>query len=107
MDLELWSDGKKYLGSYENDLRNGFGIFLWKKNLKFYVGFWKQGKQNGFGKIIKSHGESYGFFKDSKRIRRYSKDEFFEEIQKRNDKKLNRYLNFFYVDMEKAISLLE
>ena len=47
-----WTDGKKYLGFYKNDKKEGFGIYYWDDPNKVYIGFWKDGKQNGVGKYI-------------------------------------------------------
>ena len=46
-----WRDGRKYIGNFKNDKREGFGIFMWKNPLKIYIGFWKEGTQNGYGKV--------------------------------------------------------
>ena len=50
LGLFKWNDGRKFFGLYENDIRNGFGIYFWKDPLKIYVGFWENGKQNSFSK---------------------------------------------------------
>lgn len=38
-----WADGRKYTGSYKEDMKEGFGIFEWPDGRK-YEGNWKQGK---------------------------------------------------------------
>ena len=38
-----WSDGRKYVGSYENDKKHGFGTFTWVDGNQ-YVGTWWEGK---------------------------------------------------------------
>ena len=48
---------------YENDIRNGFGIYFQKDPLKIYVGFWENGKQNIFSKLKNSYKEVYCFWK--------------------------------------------
>ena len=48
----LWSDFKYYCGNYVNDIKDGFGIFVWNfnySNLNVYIGFWENGKQNSIG----------------------------------------------------------
>jgi len=45
-----WKDGRIYSGYYVQDKKEGFGIYYWEKDNKAYVGFWKDGKQNGVGK---------------------------------------------------------
>mmetsp|Transcript_1127 Transcript_1127/g.1136 ORF Transcript_1127/g.1136 Transcript_1127/m.1136 type:complete len:89 (-) Transcript_1127:31-297(-) len=46
----LWSDGRKYEGDYENDIKHGHGVFTWPDG-KVYDGEWKNGKQEGEGKL--------------------------------------------------------
>jgi hypothetical protein len=67
-----WQDGKKYLGFYSNDKKDGFGIFYWKSSDKFFVGFWKDGKQEGPGKIITEKKTKYGKWKDGSKVSSYS-----------------------------------
>ncbi len=55
-----WGGGKKFIGYYKADKRNGFDIFLWNvprvninegltdlDNIKGYIGFWDDGNMNG------------------------------------------------------------
>jgi hypothetical protein len=44
----LWPDGRKYLGEYCDDKKNGVGTFFWKDG-RVYQGHWLDGKQHGFG----------------------------------------------------------
>jgi hypothetical protein len=63
----IWPDGKKYLGYYENNERNGFGIFLSSLNpLNVYVGNWVTGKQHGIGLIIQKKNIRYGLWSKGK-----------------------------------------
>lgn len=70
----FWPDGKKYCGFYHKDKKEGLGVYYWTtdkslntKNLKVYVGFWSQGKQNGIGKLFSSKGIKYGLFENGER----------------------------------------
>ena len=55
LGLFKWNDGRKFFGLFENDIRNGFGIYFQKDPLKIYVGFWENGKQNSFSKLETSY----------------------------------------------------
>ena len=37
-----WSDGRRYVGEYRNDLKDGWGIYI--SNGKKYEGNWQRGK---------------------------------------------------------------
>lgn len=38
-----FSDGKSYVGFYENDKKHGYGVFKWQ-NSKRYEGWWDSGQ---------------------------------------------------------------
>ena len=65
------------------------------------MGFWKNGKQYGFGKIINKDEIIYGFWVDDKLKKSY-KDEFeaFIELKKL---KLNGYKQIFLFSLEDII----
>ena len=46
----IWNDGKKFVGFYKNDKKDGFGIYYFPYD-KFFVRFWKEEKQNRVGKF--------------------------------------------------------
>ena len=52
-----------------------FGYFWMKK--KFFIGFWKDGKQNGIGKYIKDNNIIYGRWKDGKKEKEFISEEEF------------------------------
>ena len=37
------------------------------KGNKFFIGFWKEGKQDGIGKYIKDNSVKFGIWKDGKK----------------------------------------
>ena len=41
--MATWPDGRKYVGSYVKDKKEGNGTFEWKDGKK-YIGEWKNGK---------------------------------------------------------------
>jgi hypothetical protein len=63
-----WKDGKKYLGYYVNDKKEGFGIYYWASPNRVYIGFWKGGKQDGIGKYINPKLTRYGLWKNGERV---------------------------------------
>ncbi len=62
-----WKDGKKYVGYYANDKKEGFGIYYWATPNRVYIGFWKAGKQNGVGKYINPKSTRYGLWSHGER----------------------------------------
>ena len=66
---------EKYCGMWDDNLQNGFGIHIWydtKQNNKFfrdrYIGEWKNGKREGYGKFFYSNGSIYeGYWKNNKK----------------------------------------
>ena len=44
------------------DLRDGFGINYFKSEDKLYIGFWKNNKRCGFGKIYNQKKMRYGLW---------------------------------------------
>ena len=38
-----WKDGKRYIGEFVTDKRDGHGKFIWADG-RSYVGAWRQGK---------------------------------------------------------------
>jgi hypothetical protein len=61
------SERKKYVGYYENDTKQGFGIYIWNLSpLQLYMGFWERGKMHGAGLVIKGTTFKYGIWKKGK-----------------------------------------
>ena len=86
--LFKWGDGRKYIGYYKDDKRNGFGIFFWSNPFKIYMGFWLNGLQNGLGKVYTSFKEKYCLWEDGKMIKKLSN-------KKEYDSKIKKYLSYF------------
>ena len=39
------NEGKKYFGFYKDDLKQGFGVYVWNFDpIEAYMGFWEKGK---------------------------------------------------------------
>ena len=45
------NNGKKYVGEWTDNKRNGFGTNIWPDGSK-YIGEWKDGQQNGIGTFL-------------------------------------------------------
>ena len=94
-----WKNNKKYFGFFKNGVKNGFGIF-YLLNGKYVIGFWKEGKQNGFAKYINEDKIKYGLYKNGKREKWYENDnEFVNDFVKFDIN--NKYKGFF--DMDKDV----
>lgn len=67
-DTVLLDNGAKYTGQWtvENSKRDGFGIQIWSDGSK-YEGFWNNDKANGKGRLIHADGDVYeGDWKEDK-----------------------------------------
>ena len=53
-----WPDGRKYVGQYKNDKKEGYGEFEWSDGKK-YKGNWLNGKQNGEGYFYNSNTKTW------------------------------------------------
>ena len=70
--------------------KEGFGIYIknvenknkMKNELVTYFGFWKNGKQDGYGIVIKNKKINYVKYKEGKKIRQYDYDIFMGKITK-------------------------
>ena len=92
----IWDKGKKYIGFYKNDKRDGFGIYYWPYN-HFFVGFWKEGKQNGVGKYIKDDIVKYGVWKEGKKVKWFeNEDEFINFLEPKDEKYIFAFLSDKY-----------
>ncbi len=59
-----YKDGKKYVGSFKNDLPDGYGTLL-SPDGSVYEGGFKAGRRNGTGRLTYPDGrEVEGEFKD-------------------------------------------
>ena len=97
-----WAEGKKYLGFYKNDKKDGFGIHYWPHN-RFFIGFWKCGKQHGIGKYIKGNVIKYGVWKEGKREKWIEEREFTNDLDSGDD----NYSYFFQWNITKLKKYME
>ena len=104
----IWNNDNKYCGNYINGKKDGFGIYIMiTDNLKEYLtyfGFWKNGKQNGYGFIIKNKKIVYGKYKEGKKIKDYKYDYFIKEILPNINKKYNTVFSYDIKSLRKIIN---
>ena len=88
-----WADGKKYAGYYIHDKKEGFGIYYWANPLRVYLGFWKNGKQDGVGKYFNGNRPpKYGIWKNGDKIEIFQDEEqAFKSLLPNQEK----YIKFF------------
>ena len=112
----IWfNKNEKFSGMWKNNLQNGYGIHIWydsKNENKFfrdrYVGEWKDGKREGYGKFYYSNGniyegqwknnqkEGFGIFyyqDRTKYIGSFKKDNLIESINIKSNKDRNEDMN--------------
>lgn len=53
-----WPDGRKFIGMYKDDKKEGFGTFEWADGRK-YKGNWLGGKQHGEGEFFNPKDQSW------------------------------------------------
>lgn len=79
---KLCGKGDWFIGTYENDKKHGLGLFYDNAHNKQWVGYWREGKENGKGILIDNTGKrSKGEWKEGVKIKSYDdkyKDDFDE-----------------------------
>jgi hypothetical protein len=91
-----WTDGRRYLGFYENDKKDGFGMYVWNDE-RFFIGFWRNGKQQGIGKYTGSGVTKYGEWLNGKRLKWFDDD---REAIELIDNYHQEYKEFFQFDIK-------
>ena len=100
-----WADGKKYIGYYINDKKEGFGIYYWLYPLRVYMGFWKNGKQEGLGKFFNGNKPPrYYSWRNGEKISESLNEEVAFEMFNSNEKK---YIKFFDYNLNEITKFLE
>ena len=62
---EWKKEGKMYIGEFEDNYRNGFGILQFK-NGSIFQGNWKYNRGNGLGILIKKQRVLFGIWENGK-----------------------------------------
>lgn len=120
--LNINNGEKFYIGSFERDKKEGFGIFIWTNPIfKAFIGFWKNSKQDGIGKYIteknskitgtlestvddKKFGYKYGLWKNGERV---SWMKNFEDAIENLDGNQIQFYNKLQTEAVDLISLIE
>jgi hypothetical protein len=106
----FWKKNKKYIGNYKNDKRNGLGTFIFKgeektnldklkpeisnsenaflSELSAYIGFWNEGKMDGFGIKINCKDIKFGIWRNGKKEKWFKND-----LEVKNYFQYNKYKN--------------
>jgi len=98
-----WKDGKKYVGLYVHDKKEGFGVYYWASPNRVYVGFWKGGKQDGVGKYINPKVVRYGLWKYGEREKWFSSE---EEAMEYLGHSQNNYKEIFRYDLNEITNYI-
>ena len=76
----------------------------WPNN-RFFVGFWKEGKQNGVGKYIKGEDVKYGVWKNREREKWFDYEDEFVSCLDQNDEKYASLFQWGRSQFKKYIEL--
>ena len=91
-------DIKTYFGYFEKDKRAGFGILIWYKENKVFIGFWANNKKNGLGKFISNGKIRYGLWENDELKQKIQNEESFVSQLKGQER---NFIHFFkYNDFE-------
>lgn len=100
----FWNDGKRFKGNYINDKKEDFGIFYWEEpTIKVYIGYWRDGKQNGIGKYISNKYIRWGLWIDGVRSKWYKSR---EDCLNENEVNVTRYEKFFIMNLTEAVKYM-
>ena len=99
---------KSYFGYFDKDKRSGFGIMIWYKESKVFLGYWNDNKQHGPGKIINNGKIKYGIWENgSFKEKITSKDNLINKIKTEKED----YSKYFILDdyndiLQKVLKIL-
>lgn len=98
-----WKDGKQYKGYYLCDKKEGFGIHYWPSPVRLFIGFWKEGKQDGIGKYVKNNSVKYGQWIKGERIRYF---DTFGDAMEALPGVYEKYISYFKIDVNELMESL-
>lgn len=96
---------KLYIGFYNLDSREGFGINYFKEENKLYIGFWKNNKRCGFGKIYNEKKMKYGLWstEENKKPQWFKNDSDAIDYLKKNGL-YDKYKTYFECNKDELIN---
>ena len=62
----IFPEKKTHFGFFKNDQSSGFGIVIWYKESKAFIGYWNDSKLHGPGKAIKNEKIEYSIWENGK-----------------------------------------
>ena len=108
----IWNNNNRYVGNYIKGQKEGFGIYIMniinknksKNDIVTYFGFWKNGKQDGYGIVIKNKKINYVKYKEGKKVRQYDYDIFVGKMSKVINKKHEK---IFFSDLKTLKNIIK
>ena len=117
----FWNDKRKYFGNYKNDKRNGFGIYMYiinneeknnsqseddfeENNTSTFIGFWKNGKMDGFGLRVINNDIKYGIWENGYRKKFIESNFALKTYSKWID---NKYIRLFFAPKQTILDFLD
>lgn len=75
-----------YIGFFEENLYNGFGVLRNYKDNYIFAGEWRKNQREGIGRYFKNRVEGFGKYKNNSKIMEYnSSEEMVSSIQNGNE----------------------
>ena len=96
---EFITKNKIFIGFYVNGKRNGFGITFLRDKRKYFLGFWKNDNKFGIFKVITDKNQAYGIIGNDGNVKKLKDGEnkFFQLLK---DDNLLIYEKLFKLDFE-------
>ena len=80
---------------------------MWKNPLKIYTGFWKEGEQNGYGKVYTPFKEKSFFWNKGKKNKTFHHNEnMIQEIIKGNNRAITSKIGIFKMSFDDILSFM-
>ncbi len=93
---------KTYIGMFQNDVRHGFGIDYLNDPVRIYVGFWKDGKKDGLGKMLSADSVHFCIYENGKKTKMIHN---FSDAISMIPKNYLKYKNSFKLNMLKLMEI--
>jgi hypothetical protein len=89
-----------YIGFFEDNLYNGFGILRNYKDNYIYIGEWKNNQRDGVARIFKNKKENWGKFKNNILIIKFEdSNDIVRSIEEKNKHMLDFFIAKNYNDI--------
>ncbi len=94
-----------YIGMFEENLYNGFGILRDMTKDEIYIGYWKKNIKEGIGKSLNKDSFTISRYSKNIEIQQYSEEENLERLFYDNHQHLVKFFNLSYKELKKYCSL--